>query len=187
MPWVKLDDQFADHPKIVACGPLASWLYVCGLAYCSRLLTDGFIPDGQVRKLADVDDPKELAAKLVEVNLWERCDGGYRIHDYHDYQPTREKAIATREARAVAGSIGGKQKASKLLDAGKSVASDNVVAKSYPVPIPSPYPVPNPDPGPSRPPVGERAPLPLADLPSPAPKGRAKGATPAPRYFPGDR
>jgi hypothetical protein len=144
MPWVKLDDQFTDHPKVLACGPLASWLYVCGLAYCARLLTDGFIPEGQVRKLADVDDAKALANQLVAVNLWERCDGGYRVHDYHDYQPTREKALAIREARAEAGSRGGKQKASNLLERGQASATNNVVAKSYPVPVPVPVPIQNP-------------------------------------------
>jgi hypothetical protein len=134
MPWVKLDDQFADHPKIVACGPLASWLYVCGLGYCCRLLTDGFIPEGQVRKLADVEDAKGLAENLVEVNLWERCDGGYRVHDYHDYQPTREKALAIREMRAEAGSRGGKQKASNLLEVSQGDARPFAKQNSTPYP-----------------------------------------------------
>ncbi len=177
MPWVKLDDQFADHPKIVACGPLASWLYVCGLGYCSRLLTDGFIPDGQVRKLADVEDARGLAERLVEVNLWERAEGGYRIHDYHDYQPTREKALATREARAEAGSRGGKQKASNLLDA--SQADARPVAKQNSTPYPSrthPVPLPHPDPV-------ETPPIPPAPRrPDPAPpSGGGRKIHPAPR------
>lgn len=100
MPWVKLDDQFPDHPKVLAAGPLASWLYVCGLGYCGRLLTDGFIPDGQVRKLADVENATELASRLVEVGLWDREEGGYRVHDYHEYQPSAEKVKAERAAAA---------------------------------------------------------------------------------------
>jgi hypothetical protein len=48
MTWSKIDDQFYDHPKIVAAGPLGTALFVCGLSYCSRHLTDGFISTAQV-------------------------------------------------------------------------------------------------------------------------------------------
>lgn len=53
MPWVRLDDQFTDNPKVVAAGPLAGWLYVSSLVYSARNLTDGFIPVGMVMRLAD--------------------------------------------------------------------------------------------------------------------------------------
>lgn len=138
MPWVKLDDNFPDHPKITQAGPLAGWLFVCGLAYCNRLLTDGYIPAGQVRKLADVDDPLALAGRLVDAGLWEVADGGYRVHDYLDYQPSREKAQSISEVRAQVGRKGGQQKASNLLERGQALASDESLAKSYPVPDPVP-------------------------------------------------
>jgi hypothetical protein len=117
MPWVKLDDQFADHPKIAAAGPLASWLHVCGLCYCARFLTDGFIPNGQIRKLADLDNTVELADKLVEVGIWEKVEGGYQIHDYLEYNPSREQVLATRQARAEAGAVGGQQAAASKAQA----------------------------------------------------------------------
>ncbi len=41
MSWIKIDDQFSDHPKIIEAGPLAGWLYVSSLCYCGRYLTDG--------------------------------------------------------------------------------------------------------------------------------------------------
>lgn len=100
MPWVRVDDGFTDHPKVMAAGPAASWLYVCGLTYSARLLTDGFIPASQVRKLADLENAGALADTLVRVGLWQRCDGGFRIHDYHDYNPTAEKVKADRAAAA---------------------------------------------------------------------------------------
>lgn len=98
--WSKLDDGFADHPKVMAAGPAASWLYVCALTYANRLLTDGYIPATQVRKLADVDNAMALAERLVEVNLWERVDDGFQIHDFLDYNPSREKVLAERDAAA---------------------------------------------------------------------------------------
>src|SRR5437879_2331970 len=107
MVWARIEDQFADHPKVVAAGPLAAWLYVCGLTYSNRFLTDGFIPDGQVRKLADVPSPRKLATTLVRVGLWEPAEGGFRIHDFFDYNPSAEEVLAKRgdlsEKRAEAG------------------------------------------------------------------------------------
>lgn len=102
MSWARVDDQFADHPKVMAAGPLASWLYVCGLAYCARLLTDGFIPSGQVRKLADVENAGALADRLVTVGLWERHTGGYRVHDFHDHNPTRDEVLRLRDRHSTA-------------------------------------------------------------------------------------
>lgn len=79
MVWVRLADDFTDHPKVIAAGPLAGWMYVCALTYANRYLTDGFIPAGQVRRLADVDGALSLADKLVDVGLWERAEGGFQI------------------------------------------------------------------------------------------------------------
>lgn len=101
MPWIRLDDQFPDHPKVVEAGPLASWLYVCGIGYCNRLLTDGFIPSGQVRKLADVDNAGDLVKCLVAVGLWDEAEGGYQVHDFLDYQPSAEQVKAERSMNKV--------------------------------------------------------------------------------------
>ena len=148
MSWIKLDDQFADHPKVIAAGPLASWMYVCGLTYAGRYLTDGFIPAGQVRKLADVDNATELAARLVEVGLWEPTEDGYLIHDYHDYNPRADKVRAERAANAKRqaewrdrnrqpdGSFPSDETASN------AVSSDVTCAPLTPAPSPSPSPSP---------------------------------------------
>jgi hypothetical protein len=98
MPWVRLDDGFADHPKIMAAGPMASWLYVCGLTYAARMLTDGFIPASQVRKLADLDNTLALTERLAEVGLWKPVDGGFLINDYLEYNPSADKVRAERKA-----------------------------------------------------------------------------------------
>lgn len=98
MRWVRLDEQFTDHPKVLQAGPLAGWLYVCGLTYCSRYLTDGFIPAAQVRRLAAVNNAAQLAQRLVDVGLWEVKENGYLVHDYLDYQ--QGSAIVRRERDA---------------------------------------------------------------------------------------
>lgn len=108
MPWAKLDDQLPTHPKMAEAGTLAQLLYLNSLAYSSRYLTDGFIPIAVVRQLVTWDfepapDNYTLAQRLVdakagrEFGLWEVVDGGYLIHDYLEYNPSREQVLAERE------------------------------------------------------------------------------------------
>ena len=96
--WIKICDTMTEHPKIVEAGPYAGWLYLCGITYASRNLTDGFIPAALVRRLSDVPDPKAEAARLVEVGLWIKVDGGFQVHDYAEYQRTNAEVENIRAA-----------------------------------------------------------------------------------------
>lgn len=103
--WIKVDDDFISHPKVLRAAELlgvyglgrtlAGWLK--GMSYAGRHQTDGIIPARIVRQ---IDDPKPalVADALVASGLWELIDCGYRIHDYHDYNPKAEKVIAARKA-----------------------------------------------------------------------------------------
>jgi hypothetical protein len=110
MTWVRLDDGFYDHPKITRIGLAAAGLFVNSLCYSARQLTDGFIPTAALAGLAS-GKPGKLPQLLIKEGLWEAVDGGYRIHDYLDYNPSREKVLARRTqlhaARADAGRRGG--------------------------------------------------------------------------------
>lgn len=134
--WVKLDDQFVDHPKIVAVGPLAGWLFVAGLCYANRWLTDGFIPGNQVSRLVHTNgSTTKLVSKLCVQGLWKpaECNGvtGYRVHDFLKYQPSKKhvlrerKKIADRVARW-RGHIGGTN--------ARSNNDRNAVTNAAPVP-----------------------------------------------------
>jgi len=107
--WVKLDDHFVDHPKIVAVGPLAGWLFVAGLCYANRLLTNGFIPENQVDRLLPLngssrEGTSKLTSKLCEIGLWKpttvKTTKGYRIHDFLKYQPSRKQVLHERKKAA---------------------------------------------------------------------------------------
>lgn len=99
MTWVKLDDGFYDHPKVLAAGPAAAWLHVCALGYCCRHLTDGVFSKAVVPQLSSaLKQPSKLAAILVENGMWLDEGGNYRIHDFHVYQRSRAKVLADREA-----------------------------------------------------------------------------------------
>lgn len=98
MAWVRLDDQVPRHQKTLKAGPAACWLWVCGIAHCQSQLTDGFISD-EVLPMIGVDGGrvKRLAAVLVEVGLFERVEGGYRVHDYLEHNATAAEVKADKE------------------------------------------------------------------------------------------
>lgn len=96
MPWFRLDDSFHSHPKVIAAGNEAVGLYVrCG-TYVAQHLTDGFV--GKPVVLLYGSD--SLAARLVDAGLWHRARGGWNIHDYLDYNPSREAVEKERKAAA---------------------------------------------------------------------------------------
>jgi hypothetical protein len=99
MSWAKVDDSFWSHHKVDALeGNLAAiGLWTLALSWVAQQLTDGFVPSRILAKLtgADVD---LLARDLVAAGLWEDAPGGYRIHDYTDFNPDKETVLAAREA-----------------------------------------------------------------------------------------
>ena len=99
MSWVKLDDGFADHPKVLNAGPTAAWLYIEGLCYAARYLTDGAILDSSLGGLGQLTRgrARKLADRLVEVGLWEKNGAGYSIHDYLEYNPSRAQVLDDRQ------------------------------------------------------------------------------------------
>jgi len=98
VPWVRLDDSFADHPKVERAGPLAAWLHVTALCYCARHLTDGRVPKTKALRLADVASPQDHVDALLRVGLWHEDGDDYVIHDYLEYQPARADVEADRLA-----------------------------------------------------------------------------------------
>lgn len=91
MSWVRIDDLFPEHPKVVGLSDAAFRAYIEGLCYANRHLTDGVIP---ARVLERMGVGAEVAGELVEARLWhEAGSGAYAIHDYASYQQTREAAV----------------------------------------------------------------------------------------------
>jgi hypothetical protein len=145
MPWVKLDDQWIDHPKIISAGRDARDMWLASLTYCAKHLTDGYFPTNLLPTLAvmagvDVANCQALATVLLDVGLWEADGNQYMVHDYLDYNPTKEQVQINHAARSEAGRAGGLAKASKTLANGLA----NGLAKSWQNSAPSPSPSPSP-------------------------------------------
>lgn len=124
MTWVRFDDGYPWHPKIQ---PLTDRLYRLANAaifWCARNLTDGLIHLDRLPFIPTRAKPtRGDAGALVIEGIWHpsgvaclsgRCpaatdgpapapiDGwaGWIIHDYFDYQPTKQKVISERAVRA---------------------------------------------------------------------------------------
>jgi hypothetical protein len=96
MGWVRIDDNFADHPKIIALGDTAFRLFITGLCYSNRQLTDGVIPYQIVNAWVG-DNIEKPSDELEDQGLWERVDKGFQIRSYTEYQPTRDKVHKKRD------------------------------------------------------------------------------------------
>jgi hypothetical protein len=96
MSWTKIDDGFYDHPKVLEAGNEAIGLFCRVLSYCGKQLTDGFTPE----RVAAFLGKRRAIDKLVEVGLWECVEGGYQVHDYLDYNRSREDVEADRAGNA---------------------------------------------------------------------------------------
>lgn len=187
MTWAKLDDRANEHRKILAAGAEACWLWSCGLMYANRQRErDGFIPEPMIAMLYPFKAPKKLAAKLVEVGLWEEAPGGYLIHEFTWWNQTKEQREAELEA--------GRQRAAKSYAAKQAKKSDSspeehpeeevktsgvFAASSVILPDPTPTPIPTPTPLPlPKDPSGLRAEPPPASAAAAAPIARGSKRVP---------
>lgn len=100
MPWVKLDDRFPSHRKIALLSDRAFRLHVSAMCWCAENLTDGRISDRELALVTRVRGVKATAKQLEDAGLWDRTDDGWEIHDYLDYNPSREQVLIERKKSA---------------------------------------------------------------------------------------
>ncbi len=134
MPWVRFDDMMPDHPKIAALSDAAFRAHVTAICYSARNLTDGFIPAKKGKEFAG----RPRAIQELVPALWVAVEGGYMVHDYLKYQPTREQVLSERDAAKTRMQVArsGGVRANKYRTNGRTSLAP------VPVPVPTPVPVP---------------------------------------------
>jgi hypothetical protein len=95
MPWVRIDENAMEHPKVAALPDGAFRLWVTGLAYCQKFLKDGFISDVAMKGLRGYTAARRDA--LVTCGLWDAVDGGAQVHDYLEWNESRAHVLNSRE------------------------------------------------------------------------------------------
>lgn len=105
MAWGRIDGELAFHPKIVSAGNAAIGVWARMIAHSNRYLTDGFID----RAVAHVIGSSEEIARLLAKHLLHEVDGGYLIHDFHDYNPTADEVRSAQAETSLVRSASGKK------------------------------------------------------------------------------
>lgn len=143
MTWARFDDNYSDHPKIVAAGALAELLDMRAIIYCARYGTDGQLHATALPRISTgIVKPLEKAAKLVDVGRWSPTGDGWEVLDFLDYNPSSADAEEAARARSEKAKRAAQARwhppesnaASNTQASGASVLQD---APSRPVPSPS--------------------------------------------------
>lgn len=152
MSWVKLDDQFFHHPKVIDLSKDAKLLHLAALTHCAGQLTDGLITAGALRSIAalvDVDCNAvtnmlqgvtcNAVTELLLAGLWQKEGSGYRIHNYLKYQPSAAQEKARRQAGSErVAAWRDRNKSSNAVSNAVTSGVGNAVSTLSPSPSPSP-------------------------------------------------
>lgn len=137
MSWARVDDGWWSHPKTIGLTLAARGLWITALSWSCHQRRD-VVP---AAFLTIAGAKQTEAEELVAAGFWVTVDGGWRIHDWRDYQ---DRSLS--EKRAAAGAIGGRRsgearraKASAEQAGSNGEASDEAGALPVPArPVPEP-------------------------------------------------
>jgi hypothetical protein len=110
MPWVRFDDIWPLHRKVSGLSDAGYRLASESIFWCARNLTDGRIVEDDLRSVSAAARNGNAVTELVRKGIWHdgathdcpscpRTEDGWVIHDYLDYQPSKAKVEAEREAK----------------------------------------------------------------------------------------
>lgn len=99
--WVPADVNLAYDPAIMKAGPMAELLFRRANEYCKKYSRDGvvYFEDLAVIAAGLPGDPRKLAHKLVDFNLWEAIDGGWFIRSYLKWNLSQDEIKAAAESK----------------------------------------------------------------------------------------
>ncbi|MEP7763865.1 hypothetical protein [Sanguibacter sp. 25GB23B1] len=98
MTWLKLDDMFAWHRKVRRLSDGAFRLHVTAMNMAARDGLDGHISHEDLDDMPAIRSADKRATELVLRGLWEPSSNGWVIHDFLEYNPSREQVRAQQRA-----------------------------------------------------------------------------------------
>ena len=152
MPWGRLDDSLYDHQKLddlptddESCEAILATLtpaqlvrlasiglWTRTISWSNRFLTDGHAPRSRIEKL---DGSTALADAIVGAGMFEQAAGGYLVHDFLHFNPSRAEVLEKRaEDTKRQAEWRAKKKADKDAKNGHTV-SHNVTPSVEPPPV----------------------------------------------------
>ena len=101
--FVRMDHGLPEHPKFVGLSDRAFRVWFEAVCWSSRLERDGDVPAANAKKLGLTG---KALRELLEAVLVETTDTGFLLHDYLDFQRSKEEIEAFRTGRGEAGTLG---------------------------------------------------------------------------------
>lgn len=96
MAWLRVDDGFPEHAKLLALKRGQRWTWLEVLAYCARQSNGGYVPAGISETMKWVTPA--FLARCLEVGLLDEGEDGYTVHDWEVYNP-KDPSGAQRQLR----------------------------------------------------------------------------------------
>lgn len=96
MAYAQIHVDAIDHFKVGGLSDAAFRLWVTGLCYCQKHLTDGVI-DRRALKMLRAKTTAPVVRELVEAGLWHDEGPGYTVHDFAAWNRTRQQIEDQRE------------------------------------------------------------------------------------------
>lgn len=100
MSWAKFDDMFPWHRKVRRLSDAAFRLHTTSIMFASKDETDGVITLEDIDEMPSIKSRDKSIPDLVQRGLWEVVEGGWKVHDYLDYNPSAEHQARARAAAA---------------------------------------------------------------------------------------
>lgn len=102
MAWIRLSDDYTDHPKFDNLSDGAFRLWHQAMGFCRKFQTDGLIPIASLKKLKafTVKRKAELMTPWREGEnpLWWPVEGfGVKVHDYLQWNPSKDEENERRQ------------------------------------------------------------------------------------------
>lgn len=101
--FVRLDEGYDEHQKVLPLSDAAFRAHVEAICWSGRnRRQNGFITTALARKKWR----SKVIAELVDSRLFDETEGGYRLHDFLDFNRSADEVAAFRDARGIAGTLG---------------------------------------------------------------------------------
>jgi hypothetical protein len=96
MAWLRIDDGFPEHEKLLSLRRNERWTWIEILAYCARQSNGGRLPASITNHMKYVTKP--FLERCVEVGLLDVENGYFNVHDWNVYNP-KDPTNAVRQRR----------------------------------------------------------------------------------------
>lgn len=110
MTWVRIDDHLHAHPKFRLAWEIdqaSVGLELLALSHSAAYLTDGAVDERFVQPwFRSATRRRRAVDALLEAGLWLPNGAGWQIHDYLDYNESRDQVVARRRSDSARKRVG---------------------------------------------------------------------------------